>query len=113
MSLARLRSVKFPRHGGRFQFPRHDADPADIGNCPDHADRGCKPFIRRRRHRSDGVGRRLCRLVVAHVAERLAHVKELDNLPLKSRRTRERVKPCPPKWRPAIEEAMRAVGWLG
>ncbi len=42
----------------------------------------------------------------------IAHVKELNGLPLRSRRTRERVKQCPPKWRPAIEEAMRAVGWL-
>ncbi|TES99577.1 hypothetical protein [Burkholderia cepacia] len=42
----------------------------------------------------------------------IAHVKELNGLPLRSTRTGERVKPCPPQWRSAIEEAMRHFGWL-
>jgi hypothetical protein len=42
----------------------------------------------------------------------IAHVKELLGLPVKSRRTGERQKPCPPQWRPVIEQAMRKLGWL-
>lgn len=42
----------------------------------------------------------------------IAHVKELNGLPLRGTRTGERVKPCPPRWRPAIEDAMRHYGWL-
>ncbi|MFM0295124.1 MULTISPECIES: hypothetical protein [Paraburkholderia] len=42
----------------------------------------------------------------------IAHVKELNGLPLRRGRTTERAKPCPPQWRPAIEEAMRHFGWL-
>jgi hypothetical protein len=42
----------------------------------------------------------------------IAHVKEMCGLPLRSRRTMPRIKPCPPQWRPAIEEAMRHFGWL-
>lgn len=42
----------------------------------------------------------------------IAHVKELNGLPLRGKRTMERVKPCPPQWRAAIEEAMRHYGWL-
>ncbi|MBB5463786.1 hypothetical protein HDG33_007466 [Paraburkholderia sp. Cpub6] len=42
----------------------------------------------------------------------IADVKELCGLPLRSRRTTARAKPCPPQWRPAIEEAMRHFGWL-
>jgi hypothetical protein len=42
----------------------------------------------------------------------IAHVKEMNDLPVKSRRVCERQKPCPPKWRPVIEQAMRELGWL-
>lgn len=42
----------------------------------------------------------------------IAHVKELNGLPLRSARTGERVKPWPPQLRAAIEDAMRQVGWL-
>jgi hypothetical protein len=42
----------------------------------------------------------------------IAHVKELNGLPLKRRCANERVKPCPPQWRAAIEEAIRYFGWL-
>lgn len=42
----------------------------------------------------------------------IAHVKELNGLPLRGKRTTGRVKPCPPQWRAAIEEAMRHYGWL-
>jgi len=42
----------------------------------------------------------------------VAHVKELNGLPLRRRKTTERVKRCPPQWRAAIEEAMRHFGWL-
>ncbi|MDN4571918.1 hypothetical protein DBB29_24985 [Pandoraea cepalis] len=42
----------------------------------------------------------------------IAHVKELNGLSLRSTRTTERVKPCPPQWREAIEEAMRHYRWL-
>jgi hypothetical protein len=42
----------------------------------------------------------------------IAHVKETNGLPLRSKRTSERMKPCPPQWRSAIEEAMRHFGWL-
>lgn len=42
----------------------------------------------------------------------IAHVKELNGLPLRGKRITERVKPCPPQWRAAIEEAMRHFGWL-
>ena len=42
----------------------------------------------------------------------IAHVKELCGLPRRSSRTTQRIKPCPPQWRPAIEEAMLHFGWL-
>lgn len=42
----------------------------------------------------------------------IAHVKEMNGLPVNSRRTGERQKPCPPKYRPVIEQAMRELGWL-
>ncbi|WP_175887269.1 hypothetical protein [Burkholderia contaminans] len=42
----------------------------------------------------------------------VAHVKQLNGLPLRRTRTAERVKPCPPQWRAPIEEAMRHFGWL-
>ncbi|GLZ23004.1 hypothetical protein [Burkholderia plantarii] len=42
----------------------------------------------------------------------IAHVKELNGLPVKSRRTSIRIKSCPEQWRAAIEEAMRHFGWL-
>lgn len=42
----------------------------------------------------------------------IAHVKEMNGLPVDSRRTGERQKPCPPEYRPVIERAMRKLGWL-
>ncbi len=42
----------------------------------------------------------------------IAHVKELNGLPVKSRRVGARKKPCPPEYRPVIEQAMRELGWL-
>lgn len=42
----------------------------------------------------------------------IAHVKEMNGLPLRSNRTAARVKPCPPQWRCVIEDAMRHFGWL-
>lgn len=43
----------------------------------------------------------------------IAHVKELNGLPIKSLRKTTRLKQCPQQWRGAIEEAMRHFGWLG
>lgn len=42
----------------------------------------------------------------------IADVKEKNGLPLRSRRSRPRVKPCPDEWRPVIEDAMRKLGWI-
>ncbi|MGF6758233.1 hypothetical protein P3T16_005654 [Paraburkholderia sp. GAS42] len=42
----------------------------------------------------------------------IAHVKELCGLTLRSGRATMRIKPCPPQWRQAIEEAMRHFFWL-
>lgn len=37
----------------------------------------------------------------------IAHVKELNGMALRTCRTTPRVKPCPPQWRPIIEDALR------
>lgn len=42
----------------------------------------------------------------------IAHVKELNGLPLRSRRTSPRVVPCPDRWRSAVEDAMRELGMI-
>lgn len=42
----------------------------------------------------------------------IAHVKEMNGLPVISRRVGERQVPCPAKWRPVIEQAMHELGWL-
>lgn len=43
----------------------------------------------------------------------IADVKEKNGLRLRgSRRSGPRVKPCPDEWHPAIEEAMRKLGWM-
>jgi hypothetical protein len=42
----------------------------------------------------------------------IADVKEKNGLPLRSRRSGPRVKPCPDEWRPVIESAMRTLGWM-
>lgn len=42
----------------------------------------------------------------------IAHVKEMNGLPVNSRRIGERQKPCPSRYRPVIEHAMRELGWL-
>ena len=41
----------------------------------------------------------------------IADVKEKNGLPLRSRPSGRRVKPCPDDWRPVIEDAMRKLGW--
>jgi len=46
----------------------------------------------------------------------IAHVKELNGMPGRAAPNRisasVRQNPCPPKWRPIIEEAMRHFGML-
>ena len=45
----------------------------------------------------------------------IAHVKELNGLPIRNapnRRSTERMVPCPPGKRKAIEDAMRTFGML-
>jgi hypothetical protein len=44
----------------------------------------------------------------------IADMKEKNGLPLRlpRRRSGPRVKPCPDKWRPVIEDAMRKLGWM-
>lgn len=45
----------------------------------------------------------------------IAHVKELNGIPLRvapNRHSTERVKPCPDRVRPLIEESMRHFGML-
>lgn len=43
----------------------------------------------------------------------IAHVKELNGLPMRpSRRTGPRKKPCPDQWIGPIEQAMRELGIL-
>lgn len=42
----------------------------------------------------------------------IAHRKEANGLPVRSRRVGERKKPCPPQYEQVIDDAMRALGWL-
>lgn len=42
----------------------------------------------------------------------IAHVKELNGLPVNSRHGGIRRKPCPDNWRPALEATFRALGML-
>ena len=46
----------------------------------------------------------------------IAHVKELNGLDLRAAPNRQsatsRVAPCPPEWRPVIEDSMRRLGML-
>jgi hypothetical protein len=44
----------------------------------------------------------------------IADIKEKNGLPVRLRgnRTGPRIEPCPDKWRPVIEDAMRKLGWI-
>jgi hypothetical protein len=42
----------------------------------------------------------------------IADRKAANGLRVKSRRTGERKKPCPPQWESVIDNAMRELGWL-
>lgn len=97
--------------GGRYDVCRDVHGRDFLGVCTRSEIDHSPDLVRKSRTRSVVDHVKLQHGIVAQTCW-IAHVKELNGLPPRGTRTSERVKPCPPQWRGAIEEATRHYGWL-